>query len=99
MNTVIRPVSQLSKNIGDVESICVTQDKVVHLTKNGANHLVIMSSQHYDNLLSKIDMLENLLMSESEIRRRQVIPAGVAVDALRNFLEERTHERKDQIQS
>lgn len=98
MQTIIRPVSDLSKRISDIEKLCVSENKAVHLTKNGTNHLVIMSSQYYDNLLVKVDMLENLLLSESQLRKGQSVEAAVAVAALHNFLEERVNDRRAQLQ-
>ena len=98
MQTIIRPVSDLSKRISDIETLCIAEKSAVHLTKNGTNHLVIMSSQHYDNLLSKIDMLEHLLLSESQIRKGQSVESDVAVAALHNFLEDRLNDKREQLQ-
>ena len=76
--TIIRPISELSKRMADVEALVVEQDTPVHLTKNGSNHLVIMSSSRYEMMQAKIGMLENLLRSEAEIRQGKSIPAHLA---------------------
>lgn len=88
MKTIIRPVSELSKKMSDIESFCIDQDTPIHLTKNGSNHMVIMSSKHYEMMLSKIAMYEDLLASEAQIRRSESLPAEVAVGALHEYLEE-----------
>ena len=77
--TIIRPISELSKRMADVEAFVVEQDTPVHLTKNGSNHMVIMSSSHFEMMQAKIGMLENLLRSEAEIFARQIYscPFGV----------------------
>ena len=80
--TIIRPISELSKRMADVETFVVEQDTPVHLTKNGSNHMVIMSSSHFEMMQAKIGMLENLLRSEAEIRQGKTLPAQVAFDEL-----------------
>lgn len=79
MKTIIRPISELSKKIADVEAFVIDQDTPVHLTKNGSNHMVIMSSTHYEKMLSKISMYENLLRSEAEIRQGKSLPLDMAM--------------------
>lgn len=89
---IIRPVSELSKKMADIESYAIDQDTPVHLTKNGSNHMVIMSSTHYEKMLEKMSMYENLLISEAEIRQGKAVPADVAIADLDNYLKERIHE-------
>jgi len=91
MKTVIRPISELSKRMADVEAVAIDQDTPVHLTKNGANHMVIMSSGHYEKILSKISMYENLLRSEAEIRQGKSIPMEAAMADIDQHLKERMH--------
>ncbi|AJQ26623.1 hypothetical protein [Pelosinus fermentans] len=38
IKTIIRPISELSKRMVDVEAFAIDQDTPVHLTKNGSNH-------------------------------------------------------------
>jgi PHD/YefM family antitoxin component YafN of YafNO toxin-antitoxin module len=87
--TIIRPISELSKRMADVEAFAVEQDTPVHLTKNGSNHMVIMSSSHYEMMLAKISMLENLLRSEAQIRQGKSIPIGMAFGEIDQYLKER----------
>ena len=91
--TIIRPISELSKRMADIEAFAIEQDTPVHLTKNGSNHMVIMSSSHYEKMLTKISMLGNLLRSEAEIRQRKSIPENSAFGEIDQYLEERLHEQ------
>ena len=94
--TIIRPISELSKRMADVEAFAVEQDTPVHLTKNGSNHMVIMSSSHYEMMLTKIGMLENLLRSEAEIRQGKSIPVNMALGEIDQYLKERQHAQSGQ---
>lgn len=93
LKTIIRPISELSKKIADVEAFVIDQDTPVHLTKNGSNHMVIMSSTHYEKLLSKISMYENLLRSEAEVRQGKSLPLDIAIGEIDLYLKERLHEK------
>jgi PHD/YefM family antitoxin component YafN of YafNO toxin-antitoxin module len=96
MKTIIRPISELSKRMADVEAFAIDQDTPVHLTKNGSNHMVIMSSAHYEKMLAKINMYENLLRSEAEIRQGKSLPMDVAMADIDQYLKERLHEQPGQ---
>ncbi len=93
MKTIIRPISELSKRMADVEAFAIDQDTPVHLTKNGSNHMVIMSSTHYEKMLAKISMYENLLRSEAEIRQGKSLPMDAAMADIDQYLKERLHEQ------
>ena len=97
MKTIIRPISELSKKMADIETFAIDQDTPVHLTKNGANHMVIMSSAHYEKILAKIGMYENLLRSEADIRQGKSLPMDVAMADIDQYLKERLHESGQQI--
>ncbi len=93
LKTVIRPVSDLSKKIADIEAFVIEQDTPVHLTKNGANHMVLMSSNHYEKMLAKLNMYENLLRSEAEIRQGKSVPLETAMGEIDQHLKERLNEQ------
>lgn len=97
LKTIIRPISELSKRMADVEAFAIEQDTPVHLTKNGSNHMVIMSSSHYEKMLAKINMYENLLRSEAEIRQGKSLSIDAAMADIDLYLKERTNERPDQV--
>ncbi len=93
MKTIIRPISELSKRMADVEAFVIEQDTPVHLTKNGSNHMVVMSSSHYEKILTKMSMYENLLRSEGEIRQGKSVPLEDAMSDIDQYLKERIHEQ------
>lgn len=94
---IIRPVSELSKKMTDIEAFAIEQDNPVHLTKNGANHMVIMSSAHYEKMLEKMSMYEHLLVSEAEIRQGKAVAADIAMADIDNYLKERVHEQPKRV--
>ena len=96
MKTIIRPISELSKRMADVEAFVIEQDTPVHLTKNGSNHMVVMSSSHYEKILSKMSMYENLLRSEGQIRQGKSVPLEDAMGDIDQYLKERIHEQSGQ---
>jgi len=72
----IRPMTDLAKNTKDIDELCVKQNLPVFITKNGANHLVIMSQDYYENLMFETDKLkdqitlcEKLIAAAGESRR------------------------------
>lgn len=97
LKTIIRPISELSKRMADVEAFAIEQDTPVHLTKNGSNHMVIMSSSHYEKMLAKISMYENLLRSEAEIRQGKSLSIDAAMADIDLYLKDRTNERPGQV--
>ena len=66
--TTIRPVSDLSRNIGEIESL-TKSGEIVEIVKNSKDYLVVMSKASYKKILGKMEMLDSLLVSEAEIRK------------------------------
>ncbi len=93
IKTIIRPISELSKRMADVEAFVIGQDTPVHLTKNGYNHMVIMSSSHYEKISAKISMSENLLRSEAEVRQGKSLRLDAAMTDIDQHLQERIHKQ------
>lgn len=87
MSVIIRPVSDLSKKVSEIESICFEQDSPVYLTKNGSNHMVLTSHQHYEKLLAQIRLYEKLLLSEGENRRGEMLDFNAVLDEIDAELE------------
>jgi PHD/YefM family antitoxin component YafN of YafNO toxin-antitoxin module len=92
---IIRPINEFSKIIADVENFAIEQDTPVHLTKNGSNHMVIMSSSHYEKTSAKISMYENLLRSEAESRQARSLPLDATMTDIDQHLM-RMHEQAGQ---
>jgi len=48
---LIRPCADLRNNYNDISKICHETKEAMYITKNGANDLVILSNEAYDELL------------------------------------------------
>ena len=51
----IRPVSDLQRKLGDVTKIAKETKEPVYLTKNGAEHLVLIDSEAFSELQKKAE--------------------------------------------
>lgn len=47
---IIRPVSDLQRKVGELTRIAKETKEPVYLTKNGAEHLVLIDSHEYERL-------------------------------------------------
>jgi len=64
---IIRPVSDLRNNFTHISSVLHSEDEPIFLTKNGVGDIVVMSIEHYEKRMAKIDLYEKLEKSEMEI--------------------------------
>lgn len=85
MKTIIRPISELSRNVTSIEKLIIENDVPVHLTKNGINHMVILNSQQYDRMIEKMETYEKILRAEAEIREGKAVPEAQAMEMLETF--------------
>jgi len=69
--TIIRPVSDLRNKTPEIEKICITEKKPVFITKNGANHLVVMSQQLFEEYQALLELYEKLDEAEEQSRAGQ----------------------------
>lgn len=82
MSVIIRPVSDLTKKVSEIEAICFQQDSPVYLTKNGSNHMVLTSHDHYEKLLAQVRLYEKLLLAEGENRRGEMLDFNTVMDEI-----------------
>ncbi|VBB07174.1 Hypothetical protein LUCI_2418 [Lucifera butyrica] len=75
----IRPISDLSRNMTEIERLAIEEGQIIQLAKNSKEHMVIMGSDTYKNLLAKLSMYESLLISEAQIRQGKSQPLEVAM--------------------
>lgn len=85
MKTIIRPISELSRNVASIERLIMENDVPVHLTKNGINHMVILNSQQYDRMIEKMETYEKILRAEAGIRNGEALPEAQAMEMLETF--------------
>ncbi|MEM5794918.1 MAG: type II toxin-antitoxin system Phd/YefM family antitoxin [Bacillota bacterium] len=95
LSVKIRPLTDLAKNIKEIENLCIKQDLPVFITKKGSDYLTIMSHEHYNNLIAKLEQLteqvslyEKLLVAEGESRRGEMLDFNEVMDKIDNELKE-----------
>ena len=64
---VIRPISDLRNNFTMISETVHAEDEPIFLTKNGIGDMVVMSLEHYERQIARIDLYEKLHEAELEI--------------------------------
>jgi len=65
---IIRPISDLRNNFSSISESVHSDDEPIFLTKNGIGDMVVMSLEHYEKQLAKIDLYQKLNIARDEIR-------------------------------
>lgn len=65
---IIRPISDLRNNFTSISETIQSSDEPIFLTKNGVGNMVVMSLDHYDKQLAKIDLYQKLHDARIEIQ-------------------------------
>lgn len=73
MKTIIRPLTDLSKNMTAIDDYAVKKNLPVYITKGGASYLVVLSHEHYEKMQEEIAFLKRLATAEAESRRGNLI--------------------------
>ena len=64
---IIRPISDLRNNFSQISTVVHNDDEPVFLTKNGIGDMVVMSIEHYEKQIAKIELYSELEKSEIQI--------------------------------
>ncbi len=64
---IIRPVSDLRNNFTQISTVLHSEDEPIFLTKNGVGDIVVMSIEHYEKQMARIDLYSKLETAETEI--------------------------------
>lgn len=64
-NIIIRPISDLRTKLSEISKVIHKSNKPIFLTKNGYGDMVIMSLNHYQEILDENEVY--LKMKEAEI--------------------------------
>ena len=72
----IRPISDLRNNFSRISEAVHEADEPVFLTKNGVGDMVVMSIEHYERQMARIELYQKLDEARSEIRA-----GAVGIDA------------------
>jgi prevent-host-death family protein len=84
----IRPITDLSKRMNEIEELCVAHDLPVFITKNGAERLVVMSHEHYEKLQAELELYKKLITAEGESRRGEMLDFNQVMDDIDSALKE-----------
>lgn len=63
---VIKPISSLRNQTREIAAICHEQDGPVYLTKNGEGDLVVMSIEHYEKLIARVELFGKLAVAQAQ---------------------------------
>ena len=63
---VIKPISILRNQARSIASYCHEQDEPVYLTTNGVGDLAVMSIEHYEHLMARVELLEQLATAQTQ---------------------------------
>jgi len=64
---VIRPISDLRNNFTMISETVHSSDEPIFLTRKGVGDMVVMSLEHYERQLARIELYQKLQEAESEI--------------------------------
>lgn len=64
---VIKPVSYLRNNFKEISDMVHSSDEPVYLTKNGSGDMVVMSIEHYEKQLARLELYQLLDDAREEI--------------------------------
>ena len=63
---IIKPISTLRNQTREISLMCHELDAPIYLTKNGAGNLVVMSIEHYERLMARVDLFEKLAVAQAQ---------------------------------
>lgn len=93
---IIRPITELTKNSKEIEQICIEDNLPVFLTKNGSNHMVLMSHDYYEQQQAQIALLQKLLKANIDARNGKTQNVRDVLGRIQNKIEERFHDQGEQ---
>lgn len=80
--TQIIPIKEF-KNTNSISEMCNSTDKPIFVTKNGYGDLVVMSIKTYEERLGKLELYEQLAVSEAQFEKGEVLEARKALSDIR----------------
>jgi prevent-host-death family protein len=92
MKTIIRPLTDLSKNMTAIDDYAVKKDLPVYITKGGSSYLVVLSHAHYEKMQEEIAFLKRLATAEEESRRGELVDVDDLEKDLDNIIVEESRD-------
>lgn len=78
----IIPIKEL-KNTSEISDLCHKTNEPIYVTKNGYGDMVIMSIENYDSTLKKLQMYQDIAISEYQIGIKETKDAKFANPEMR----------------
>lgn len=78
----IIPIKEL-KNTSEISDLCHKTDEPIYVTKNGYGDMVIMSIEKYESTLEKLEMYQDIAISEYQIDIGETKDAKLAIREMR----------------
>ena len=78
----IIPIKEL-KNTSEISDLCHKTDEPIYVTKNGYGDMVIMSIEKYESTLKKLEMYQDIAISEYQIDIGETKDAKLAIREMR----------------
>jgi prevent-host-death family protein len=86
MKTIIRPITDLSKNMALIDEYAVQENNPVYITKGGTSYLVVMSHEHFEKMQEELAFFKRLLKAETESRNGELVDIDDLDDELNNII-------------
>jgi len=78
----ILPIKDL-QDTARISEMCRANDAPIFITKNGYGDLVIMSMNHYEELLAQLDICARLDAAEAQVAQGKVADADASLAEVR----------------
>ena len=85
----IRPSADLRNHYGEISKRCREENEAVIITVNGRGDTVSLSYDEYQNMKSRIELLELLAEADEDVTNGRVAPINETFDELRTMLKEK----------
>ena len=79
----IIPIKDL-KNTSEISEMCHVAEEPIYITKNGYGDMVIMSIEVYENTMKRLNMYNELALSETQIETGDTKDARQSLENLRD---------------
>lgn len=80
--TQIIPIKEL-KNTNNISEMCKKTDDPIFVTKNGYGDMVIMSMKTYEEKMAKLELYEQLALSELQFKQGDAFDARSALSRIK----------------
>lgn len=88
LQETIRPSADLRNHYSEISRQCRDNKEAVIITVNGRGDTVTLSYEEYNNMKSRIELLEILAEAEDDVKNGRLAPIKNTFDDLRAMLQE-----------